>query len=375
MFDRDFELPGKSAALGQNGMVATSHPRASLAGLDALRDGGNAIDAAVCAAAVQAVVEPTQTGIGGDCFALFMREGDSVPSALNGSGWAPEAASLGWYRQRAFSEIGVETPHAVTVPGALAAWERLITDHGRLPWDRVLSPAIEAAEMGSCVPERLARDWGKQVEKLRRNAATARLFLFDGKAPLPGQVHRQPQLAKTLREIARSGASAFYNGPLAAAMISTLRVHGGLHVDEDFASFAAEYVQPISVAYRGYDLWECPPNGQGVVPMLIAKGLEGFDLSAWASTSVERFHVMAELARQAYAERDLYVGDPRTSENLVDWLLSHDHVRVLRSHVSLEGRIADVGPVLQRPHRDTVFIAVVDRDRMAVSLINSLFED
>jgi gamma-glutamyltranspeptidase/glutathione hydrolase len=375
MFHRDFELPGKSAALGQNGMVATSHPRASLAGLDALRDGGNAIDAAVCAAAVQAVVEPTQTGIGGDCFALFMREGDSAPSALNGSGWAPEAATLEWYRARAFSEIGVETPHAVTVPGALAAWERLITDHGRLPWDRVLSPAIEAAEMGSCVPERLARDWGKQVEKLRRNAATARLFLFDGKAPLPGQVHRQPQLGKMLREIARSGASAFYNGPLAAAMISTLRSHGGLHVDEDFASFAPEYVQPISIAYRGYDLWECPPNGQGIVPMLIAKGLEGFDLSAWASISVERFHVMAELARQAYAERDLYVADPRTSENLVDWLLSDDHVRVLRSHISLDRRIADVGPVLQRPHRDTVFIAVVDRDRMAVSLINSLFED
>ncbi|MBV9066963.1 MAG: gamma-glutamyltransferase [Methylobacteriaceae bacterium] len=356
-------------------MVATSHPRATLAGLDALRKGGNAIDAAVCAAAVQAVVEPTQTGIGGDCFALFMRERDTAPSALNGSGWSPKAANLDWYRDRAITEIEVETPHAVTVPGAVAAWEKLIIDHGRLPWDRVLAPAIEAAENGSCIPERLARDWGKQLEKLKRNRAAARLFLFDGQAPMPGQVHRQPALAKTLREIAHSGARAFYEGRIADSMIKTLQVEGGLHVAEDFAAFAPEYVEPISVAYRGYDLWECPPNGQGLVPMLIVKALEGFDLSAWTSVSVERFHVMAELARQAYAERDLFIADPRSGENPVNWLLSDGHIRHLRSNVALDRRIANVDTVLQRPHRDTVFIAAIDRDRMAVSLINSVFED
>lgn len=372
---RDFESPGKSAAVGENGMVATSHPRATLAGLDALRDGGNAIDAAVCAAAVQAVVEPTQTGIGGDCFALFMRENDNAPSALNGSGWSPQAATLDWYRERTISEIEVETPHAVTVPGAVAAWERLVIDHGRLSWGRVLAPAIDAAENGSCIPERLARDWGKQVAKLKRNPAAARLFLFDGNGPRVGQVHRQPALAETLREIARSGARAFYNGRIADSMVEKLRIEGGLHTAEDFAAFTPEYVEAISVRYRGYDLWECPPNGQGVVPMLIAKGLEGFDLSRWPSISVERFHVMAELARQAYAERDLFIADPRTGKCPVDWLLSDSHVAHLRSKVALDARIANVGAVLQRPHRDTVFIAVVDRDRMAVSLINSVFED
>jgi gamma-glutamyltranspeptidase / glutathione hydrolase len=375
MFTRDFELPGKSAALGENGMVATSHPRATLAGLDALRSGGNAIDAAVCAAAVQAVVEPTQTGVGGDCFAVFMREADDAPSALNGSGWSPRAATLDWYQERAITEIQVETPHAVTVPGAVAAWERLIADHGRLSWDRVLAPAIDAAENGSCIPERLARDWGKQVDKLKRNPAAERFFLFAGKPPVAGQVHRQPVLSETLREIARSGARAFYNGRIADSMIKTLRAGGGLHTSEDFAAFSPEYVRPISIGYRGYDLWECPPNGQGIVPMLIAKALEGFDVSTWPSISVERFHVMAELARQAYTERDWFVADPRAATCPVHWLLSDNHIAFLRSNVCLERRMLGTDAVPQRPHRDTVFIAAVDRDRMAVSLINSVFED
>jgi len=372
---RDFELPGRSEAVGANGMVATSHPRATLAALDVLRAGGNAIDAAVCAAAVQAVVEPTQTGIGGDCFALFMREGEPTPTGLNGSGWAPEAANLDWYLGRRMAEIEVESPHSVTVPGAIAAWEKLVLDYGRLSWGRVLAPAIEAAEEGSCLPERLARDWGKQVGKLTRNPAAARLFLFDGEAPRAGIIHRQPQLAQTLREIAVAGAKAFYTGHIAEKLVATLRERGGLHRLEDFADFAPEYVTAISTNYRGYDLWECPPNGQGIVPMLMAKALEGFDLSSWHSVSVERFHVMAEIARQAYAERDLFVADPRTGKVPVNWLLSDAHVRHLRQTVSLTGRISNIETVLQRPHRDTVFISVVDRDRMAVSLINSVFED
>jgi gamma-glutamyltranspeptidase/glutathione hydrolase len=372
---RDFEQPGRSEAVGANGMVATSHPRATLAALDVLRAGGNAVDAAVCAAAVQAVVEPTQTGIGGDCFALLMREGDTAPTALNGSGWTPEAASLDWYRDHGISEIEVETPHSVTVPGAIAAWEKLVLDHGCLPWDRVLAPAIEAAEDGSCVPERLARDWGKQVGKLTQNPEAARLFLFDGNGPRAGVIHRQPALAKTLRAIAKGGARAFYTGDIADKLVKTLRGHGGLHRPEDFAEFSPEYVTAISTNYRGFDLWECPPNGQGIVPMLMAKALEGFDLSSWRSVSVERFHVQAEVARQAYAERDLFVADPRTGKIPVDWLLSDEHIRGLRQNISLTSRIANVETVLQRPHRDTVFISVVDRDRMAVSLINSVFED
>jgi gamma-glutamyltranspeptidase/glutathione hydrolase len=372
---RNFELPGRSEALGANGMVATSHPAATLAALDVLRAGGNAVDAAVCAAAMQAVVEPTQTGIGGDCFVLLMRPGEPTPVALSGAGIAPAAATLDWFLDRGFRDIPIESPHAVTVPGAVAAWERIVRDHGRLDLARLLGPAVAAAAEGCPVPERLARDWGRQVDKLGRNAAAAAGFLFGGKPPRPGTIHRQPALAETLRSIARHGARAFYEGPIAEALVRTLRGLGGLHTVEDFAGFAPDYVAPISVNYRGWDLWECPPSGQGVVPLMMMKALEGFDLSAWDPVSVERFHVQAEIGRQAYAERDAVVGDPRTGVVPVDWLLSEQHAAPMRARVSMTRRIADPLPPTGPVHRDTVFIAVVDRDRNAVALINSIYED
>jgi gamma-glutamyltranspeptidase/glutathione hydrolase len=372
---RNFELSGHSEAVGANGMVATSHPLSSLAALDVLREGGNAVDAAVCAAAVQAVVEPTQTGLGGDCFALVMREGDARPIALNGSGWSPAAAGAAWYREHGAVEIPVESPHAVTVPGSVAAWGRLVADHGRLPWERILRPAITLAEEGACIPERLARDWGRQTEKLRRNPAASALFLFDGEPPLPGTLHRQPALARTFRSLSTKGARAFYEGEIAENLVVSLREQGGLHRVDDFAEFAPEYVEPISTSYRGHELWECPPNGQGIVPMLMLKGLEGFDLAAWPSLSVERFHLQAEFARLAYAERDAFVADPNTGKVPVEWLLSERHVVDMRRRVSLKRRMPHLDMIPQRPHSDTVFIAVVDRDRTAVALINSIFED
>lgn len=372
---RDFELPGRSEAVGANGMVATSHPSATLAAIDVLRGGGNAVDAAVCAAAVQAVVEPTQTGIGGDCFALVMRPGQDRPTAINGSGWTPAAADARWYEERAFTNIAAETAHSVTVPGAVAAWERLVADHGVLSWDRILAPAIDFAENGACVPERLARDWARQVDKLSRHAATSRLFLIGGMPPRAGTLHRQPALAQTLRRIAQHGAMAFYQGEIAEQLVATLKAHGGLHETADFETFTPEYVTPISVRYRGFDLWECPPNGQGLVPMIMARALEGFDLGRWSPSAVERLHVQAEIARQVYADRDLFIADPRRGDVPVDWLLSDGHIAHLRRQMSMDRRIADLDALQQRPHQDTVFISVVDRDRTAVSLINSVFED
>lgn len=372
---RDFELCGRSEAVGANGMVATSHPQATLAALDVLREGGNAVDAAVCAAAVQAVVEPTQTGLGGDCFALLMRANDKEPIALNGSGWSPKAASLEWFLDHKLLEIEAESPHAVTVPGAVAAWERLIADYGRLPLARALSPAVALAESGSCVPERLARDWGKQRDKLGRNAAATTLFLINGETPATGAVHKQLALAGTLRAISKYGAREFYQGEVARDLVATLRRQGGVHTAEDFSEFTPEYVRPVGVDYRGYRLWECPPNGQGLVPMLMVKGLEGYDLSGFSSMSAERLHLQAEFARLAYAERDAFVADPRTGIVPTEWLLSDKHIADLRSRVSLTSRMREVDTYPTRPHSDTVFICVVDRDQTAVALINSIFED
>jgi gamma-glutamyltranspeptidase / glutathione hydrolase len=371
---RDFELCGHSEAVAANGMAATSHPTATLAAVDVLRAGGNAIDAAVCAAAVQAVVEPTQTGLGGDCFAMLMRPGDVKPIAINGSGWSAKAASLELF-ERQDREIPIESPHSVTVPGAVAAWELLIKKHGRLSWQRVLAPAIELAEEGCCVPERLSRDWSKQEDKLKRNKAAACLFLFNGKPPAPGTLHKQPALANALRAIASGGAAEFYQGRTADALVATLREQGGVHAVDDFAEFAPEYVEPISIDYHGYQLWECPPNGQGIVVMLMAKGLEGFNLSSWPSISPERFHLQAEFARLAYAERDAFIADPRTGKVPVEWLLSAAHTAQMRRRVSLTRRIPRVDTYAARPHSDTVFICVADRDRNAVALISSIFED
>jgi gamma-glutamyltranspeptidase/glutathione hydrolase len=372
---RDFELPGRSEAFGTKVMAATSHPLATLTALDVLRRGGNAIDAAIAAVALLGVVEPTQTGIGGDCFVLLMRRGEGDVVALNGSGWAPAAAGVDRLLALGITAIAVESGHAVTVPGAVASWARLAADHGTMPLAQLLQPAIGAAEDGYPVTERVARDWGKQVEKLRGNAAAADIFLRNGAAPRAGEVHRQPALARALRSIASDGPAAFYQGWIAADMVETLRQAGGLHTLDDFAAYAPEYVAPIHARYRGYDVWQCPPNGQGLVPLVMLKALEGFDVSRWPALSVERCHAMAEIGRQAYADRDSFIADPRTGSVPVAALLAEAHAETLRRRVSFERRAAGFAPVLVPEHRDTTFVAVVDAEHNTVAFINSIFDD
>jgi gamma-glutamyltranspeptidase / glutathione hydrolase len=373
--ERDFERPGRSEALGTHCMVATSHPLATWTALEILRDGGNAVDAAVAAAAVLGVVEPTQTGIGGDCFALYMPSGTGTIHAINGSGWAPQAASTEWFLDRGLLAIDPAGPHAVTVPGAVGAWERLVADHGTFGLDRLLAPAISAAEEGYAVTERLARDWGRQVAKLAATPTAASTFLSDGAAPAAGAVHRQPKLARALRAISERGAVAFYKGWIAEDIVSCLRELGGLHTLDDFAAFEPEYVSPIHASYRGYDIWECPPNGQGAIPLLIARMLQQFDVGALDVGGSQRLHLLAELARLGYAVRDAAIGDPRASSVAVDKLLSDDFAAALSQRVSASGRIAELAPPFGPAHRDTVFLAIVDRDQNTIAFINSIFDD
>ena len=372
---RDFELPGRSEAFGTKVMAATSHPLATLTALDVLRRGGNAMDAAIAAVALLGVVEPTQSGIGGDCFVLFMRRGEGDVIALNGSGWAPAASSLDRLLAQGMASIPAESGHAVTVPGAVASWARLAADHGTIALAELLQPAIDAAENGYPVFERVARDWAKQVGKLRGNAAAAEIFLPNGAAPRPGEIHRQPTLAQALRSIARDGPAAFYQGWIARDMVETLRQAGGLHVLDDFSTYAPEYVTPICARYRGYDVWECPPNGQGLVPLVMLKALEGYDVARWNALSVERLHLLAEIGRQAYADRDCFIGDPRSSGIPVAALLSDERIETMRRRVSFERRADGFAPVPVPAHRDTTFIAVVDSQRNTVAFINSIFDD
>ncbi|MGE5270082.1 MAG: gamma-glutamyltransferase [Thiohalocapsa sp.] len=371
---RDFERPGRSEAFATSSMAATSHPLATLTALDILRRGGNAVDAAVAAAALLGVVEPTQTGIGGDCFVLLMRRGEGEVVALNGSGWAPAAVDLERYLACGMRAIPVESADAVTVPGAVAAWARLIADHGTMELAQLLEPAIAAAEDGHPVAERVARDWARQAGKLRRNAAAAQVFLPGGSPPAPGTVLRQPRLAAALRGIAREGPKVFYQGWIARDLVATLQAEGGVHTLDDFAAYEPEYVEPIRAGYRGYDLWQCPPNGQGLVPLVMLRALEGLDRSGWEPLGVDYCHALAEIGRQAYADRDCFVGDPRSGQVPVDRLLSEAHAAELRAGVTSRRR-ARPAPVPVPAHRDTVFLAVVDRDRNAVAFINSIFDD
>lgn len=373
---RDFERPGRSEALATSGMAATSHPLATLTALDVMRSGGNAVDAAVSAAALLGVVEPTQTGIGGDCFVLFVQKGEGKPIALNGSGWVPAGASVDELERRlTANSIPTESAHAVSVPGAVAAWARLLSDYGTRELGKLLQPAIAAAEEGYPVTERVARDWARQVDKLRRNAASARTFLINGTAPNPGDIHRQKALASALRSIAEKGASVFYRGWIAQDIVDSLRALGGLHTSEDFAAFEPEYVDPICTDYRGYTLWQCPPNGQGLTSLIMARTLEHIEIERMEPDSADRYHWLAEVARQAYAERDAFIGDPRTGKIPVRELLSPERAAERLARIDARHCLQNLAPAAIPNNRDTTFVATVDRDRNAVAFTSSIFDD
>ncbi|OJY40084.1 MAG: gamma-glutamyltransferase [Rhizobiales bacterium 65-9] len=367
---RDFRAPGRSMAVAENCMAATSHPAATLAALDILRAGGNAIDAAIAAIALQAVVDPHMTGVGGDCFVLYAQPGKPM-IALNGSGRAPAAASLEWYLERGITALPDYSPHVVTIPGAVDAWCRLSADYGRKGIDASLQPAIRAAEDGYLIHPRVSHDWFRFQERVARYQG-ASVYLPGGSPPLTGSRLRLPALARTLRRIAGEGRDAFYTGAIAEDMVATLRDLGGLHTLDDFSAQRSDYVEPISADYRGYRLHECPPNGQGLTALIIARILEGFDMSENAISEADRIHLFAEATKAAYRRRDLLVADPAFAPFDVNEVLSDAAIAALRKPITRDRALPPEtwdGPT----HRDTVYLTVVDRDRNVVSLINSLF--
>ena len=370
---RDFHMPGRSPVRAANAMVAASQPSAALAGVEVLRAGGNAVDAAVAACAVLCVTEPQSTGIGGDCFCLYAPAGAAAPIALNGSGHAPAALSAEWLAERGVNALDDASPHAVTVPGAVDAWSRLLEDHGSKGLDELLQPAVRYAEEGFVVHARTAADWRDSAGRLAGDADSAARFLPGGRAVGEGRAFRQPELAATLKRIAREGRSAFYEGEVAADMVGKLRALGGLHTEEDFAARKAEYVEPISTGYRGYTLFECPPNGVGVIALLILNMLEGFE-PADDPLSPDRMHRLVEAARLAYRDRNAFVADPADAEVPLEMLLSGAYAAALRGAIC-EDRAAPALPPAGWPrHEDTVYLSVVDRDGNACSFINSLFK-
>lgn len=368
---RDFFGPGRSPAIGEHGMAATSVPLATLTAIDVLRSGGNAVDAAIAAVALMCVAEPAMTGIGGDCFVLYSPKGGR-PIALNGSGRAPAAATVEWYRDHKIAAIPAMSPHAVTIPGAIDAWFQLLHDHGTKEMAELLQPAIRAAEEGFRVGPRVAADWADQRQKLSYDPHATQHYMPGGAPPKAGDLFRQPALGATLRRIAREGRSAFYEGEVAAEMVEHLRELGGLHTLEDFAAQRCNYVEPVSTEYRGYEVFECPPNGQGLAALIMLRTLAGYDLSSDRFTEADRIHLLAEASKAAYYLRDAYFCDPEHHPIDVGGLLSEARAERIRNAISLDRAVPEARWD-EIEHKDTTYLTVVDRDRNAVSFINSLF--
>lgn len=365
---RDFQGSGRSAVYASNGMCATSHPLAAKVAIETLEAGGNAADAAIAGAVLLGICEPQMTGIGGDCFVLLKPPGEDRILALNGSGRAPAKLCADTLRAKGLTTVPLRGVEAVTIPGAIDAFCKLSSDWGKLGLDRVLAPAIRYAENGVPVAPRVAFDWAEDATAL--SGAARQFYLLDGKAPTPGQLFTAPGQAKVLRKISAQGRAGFYEGEVADDMVDSLAAVGGSHSLEDFAAVACTYADPVSGNYRGLDLVEHPPNGQGATAILMLNILRHFDLAAMDPLGAPRAHIEAEAAKLAYDARNRFIAE--TAPRL-DHMLSSDTAARLAALINPNAAMAAAAPLTEAVHKETVYITVVDRDRMAVSLIYSIF--
>jgi gamma-glutamyltranspeptidase/glutathione hydrolase len=368
---RNFEQPGRSLALGANGMAATSSPLATLAAIDVLRQGGNAVDAAVTASAVLCLTEPHMTGIGGDCFALIGKANGTV-LGLNGSGRSGARADADWLKASGLAEIAPHSVHSVTVPGAIDAWDRLLKQEGTMTLGEALKPAIRLAEKGVPTTPRVARDWSESEALLVADEGGSRHYLKNGRSPRVGDIMAYPALAKTLKTIARKGRDGFYEGEIADEIVRHLAARGGLLTPQDFAVTEATWVKPIATRFAGHDILEIPPNGQGLTVLIALNILQHFGLKRFDPESPERRHLEIEAVKLAWILRNRHIADPGFADIPVSDLLSEETSQRLASLIDLNH--SSDGAV-SLPGSDTVYLAVVDKNRLSISFINSIYWD
>lgn len=367
---RDFHKPGRSAVLATNGMCATSHPLAALAAVEVLRAGGNAADAAIAGAVLLGFCEPQMTGLGGDTFVLVKPAGQDRVLALNGSGRAPKGLDAAALRARGLDRMPDQGIEAVTVPGAVDAFCRLSADWGRAGLEAALAPAIRYAEDGVPVAPRTARDWAEAADTLKGRARET--LLLQGRAPRVGEVFRAPGQAEVLRRIAREGRAGFYEGEVAEDMVTSLNALGGTHTRDDFAQTACTWGDPVQGSYKGADLWEHPPNGQGATAILMLNILSHFDIASMDPFGADRAHLEAEAAKLAYDARNRFIADADHTTRLAH-MLSPETASRLAALIDPRRAMPAAAPLTEAVHRDTIYITVVDADRMAVSLIYSVY--
>ena len=367
---RDFHKAGRSDVLATEGMCATSHPLAAKVALDVLQRGGNAMDAAIAGAALLGICEPQMTGLGGDCFVLYNRAGENEVRALNGSGRAPSAAKAQALRDRGLAAIPLSGPEAVTLPGAVDAFCRLAQTEGRLGLDAILQPAIHYADTGVPVAPRVASDWQTGAATLQ--GVARKHYLMDDAPLKTGQIFRAPGQAEVLRRIATHGREAFYSGEVADDMLAALTSRGGIHTAGDFDAVQSERTTPVSGAYGGVELLEHPPNGQGATAILLLNILKNFDLSGLKPDSTARIHIEAEASKLAYDARNRFIADPDHTSRIAHFLAPETAAQ-LAALIKPDRVMPEVARLTENVHKDTVYITVVDRDRMTVSLIYSIY--
>lgn len=364
----------RSVVMAPYGMAATSQPLAAQAGIDILKSGGHAVDAAIAVNAVLGVVEPMSCGIGGDLFAIIWDSKEKSLTGLNASGRAPEAATIDFFRGRGFDYIPDTGPLNWSVPGCVDGWHCLLERYGRKSFKDILSGAIDYAENGFPVSDIIARDWAGSINLLSPWDESVRVYLPDGQAPAPGSIFKNQDLASSYKKIAEGGRDAFYDGDIADSIVSYSDDIEGLFCKADFQNHFSTWDDPVSTDYRGYQVWELPPNGQGIAALQMLNILEGFDLSSTGYQTAETLHLQIEAKKLAYADRAKYYADMAFSDVPVDDLISKSYADEQRKRIDLHRASTDVpagdpGTL----HGDTVYLTVVDKDRNVVSFIQSIF--
>ncbi len=360
---------GRSMVIAQHGMVASSQPLATLAGLDILRAGGTAMDAAVAVATTLGVVEPMSIGMGGDAWMLYFEAKTGKVYALNGSGRSPQKLKRRHFKK----DDQIDGWASVTVPGAVDAYAEGLKRFGKMPFSEVLKPAIRYAEEGYPVTEIVGTMWGAAAGKLSRDPWSKKAWLTaEGKAPRVGEIMKLPLLAQTLKTIAEGGRDAYYNGPIAEEIVRYAKESDGFLTMKDFADHHSDWVDPISTNYRGYDVYQCPPNGQGAGVLMMLNLVEGFDLPKMTFNSPEYLHLLIEAKKLAYADLYKFVGDPTRGKIPAEWLLSKDYAAERRKLIDPARAAPEVKPGIPKDG-DTACFSVVDGEGNACSFINSNF--